>query len=273
MGWAKYQEDIASRWVRDNRSKAMPKRTSVVAAGSPPEARDAGSVALSSQEEGKVSKLKEFTMSSARPLPVIVLADVSGSMAADGKVDALNEAVTEMLSTFAEEDDTRAEIHVAVITFGNGGAALHKTLKPAHDTTWEPMKAAGRTPMGEAFALAQGMIEDQELIPGRAYRPTLVLVSDGVPTDDWQGPLRRLLGSERASKAMRFAMGIGADADSQTLIEFLDDAEARVFEAHEAREIKKFFRWVTMSVTTRSRSSNPNSVVAIEPTDLDEFDF
>ena len=46
-----------------------------------------------------------------------------------------------------------------------------------------------------------------------------------------------------------------------------------MFDAHEAREIKKIFRWVTMSVTARSRSTNPNSVVMVEPTDLDDIDF
>jgi uncharacterized protein YegL len=277
MGFAKYQEDIVSRRVADNRSKATRRRIQpkapVVATAAPVDADSSGSSQAAIQKEETVSKLKEFTMSSARPLPVIVLADISGSMGTNGKIDALNEAVAEMVSTFAEEDDTRAEIHVSVITFGKGGAAVHKPLKPAPDTTWEPMDAAGRTPMGEAFALAQQMIEDKNIVPSRAYRPTLVLVSDGVPTDDWQGPLQNLLDSERASKAMRFAMGIGADADSKTLAAFLDNDEGRVFEAHEAREIKKFFRWVTMSVTTRSRSSNPNSVVAIEPTDLDDFDF
>jgi len=46
-----------------------------------------------------------------------------------------------------------------------------------------------------------------------------------------------------------------------------------VFEAHQAREIKKFFQWVTMSVATRSHSVNPDSVIVAEPTDLDDFDF
>jgi uncharacterized protein YegL len=127
--------------------------------------------------------------------------------------------------------------------------------------------------MGEAFDIAQNMIEDRDVVPSRAYRPTLVLVSDGLPTDDWQTPLKSLLDSERASKAMRFAMGIGEDADKETLKAFLGGQEGRVFEAHEAREIRKFFQWVTMSVTSRSRSANPNSVVVVEPTDLDEFDF
>jgi len=220
-----------------------------------------------------MTQLTKFVINSARPLPVIILADVSGSMATNGKIDILNEAVREMLATFAEEEDTRAEIHVAVITFGGDGARLHKPLKPAPELKREGMAAAGRTPMGEAFELAQQLVEDKDIIPGRAYRPTIVLVSDGVPTDDWKSPLESLLGSERASKASRFAMAIGEDADKETLKAFLADDEAQVFEAHEAREIKKFFRWVTMSVTIRSRSANPNSVVVVKPTDLDEFDF
>lgn len=264
MGWAKYQEDIVSRWVHDNHAHRAPS----VDASTPQ--RKGTPVP---KEDKHMSKLKEFTMSAARPLPVIVLADISGSMSANGKIDALNDAVSEMIATFAEEDDTRAEIHVSVITFGGSGASIHKPLGPARETRWEPMSASGRTPMGDAFELVRTMVEDHDMVPSRAYRPTLVLVSDGVPTDDWRSPLATLLASERASKATRFAMGIGAEADCETLTAFLANDEGRVFEAHEAREIKNFFRWVTMSVTMRSRSANPNSIVMVEPTDLDEFDF
>ena len=214
--------------------------------------------------------LKEFTVSSARPLPVILLADVSGSMAADGKIDALNRAVAEMQSTFAEEEDGHAEIHLAVVTFG-GTAALHVPLTPANDVRWTPMQADGRTPLGAALDIATDLIEDRERVPSRAYRPTVVLVSDGLPNDEWEGPLQRLLTSERAAKAERFALGIGADADRDMLRRFLDDSEGRVFEAHEGREIRKFFRWVTMSVTSRSRSAAPNQSVDLDPPDLDDF--
>ncbi|NCC35980.1 MAG: tellurite resistance protein TerY, partial [Chloroflexia bacterium] len=77
-----------------------------------------------------MSKLAEFTISAARPLPVILLADVSGSMAADGKIDALNVAVTEMIAAFAQEDSAQAEIHVAVIAFG-AEARMHQGLAAA----------------------------------------------------------------------------------------------------------------------------------------------
>lgn len=276
MGWAKYWQDIISRRVQDNQSTAKMK----VAAPKP--ANKAGPIVVvdnpkivrQSQSEGKeMSKLNEFAMASARPLPVIILADVSGSMAANGKITALNDAIAEMIGTFAEEDDSRAEIHVSVVTFGGAAASVHKALTPADKVCWGAMSANGRTPMGQAFALVKEMIEDKNVIPSRAYRPTVVLVSDGVPTDDWEQPLREFLVSERASKSMRLAMAIGEDADKKTLSTFLNDPEGRVFEAHEAREIKKFFRWVSMSVTSRSRSANPNSAVAFEPTDLDDFDF
>lgn len=270
MGWASYNEDNISRVVSNNHALQAQQNAPLRAR------KKQGKVKkqeMAKEQKKKVSKLNNFTMSTARPLPVIVLADVSGSMSADGKIDALNAAVVEMIEAFAEEDDARAEIHVSVITFGGSGASVHTPLRSASDVQWESMPALGRTPMGGAFQLAQAMVEDREAIPSRAYRPIIVLLSDGEPNDDWEAPLASLLKSERASKATRFAMAVGADADSKPLADFLGSEQERVFEAHEAREIKRFFRWVTMSVTARSRSANPNAAVMIEPTDLDEFDF
>lgn len=217
-----------------------------------------------------MATLKEFTVASARPLPVILMADVSGSMAADGKITALNSAVAEMQAAFAEEDDAQAEIHMAVVTFG-GTAALHLPLTPASEVRCTPMQADGRTPLGAALDIVTDLIEDRGRVPSRAYRPTVVLVSDGLPNDEWRGPLARFHQSERAARAQRFALGIGADADHDMLRTFLGDPESRVFEAHEAREVRKFFRWITMSVTARSRSGQPNLAVDVDPPDSDDF--
>jgi uncharacterized protein YegL len=210
-----------------------------------------------------MSKLKEFTTAKARPLPVIILADVSGSMGADGKIGALNMAMKEMIDSFGDESDLRAQIEVAIVTFG-GGASVQTVLKPASEIKWSDMSASGGTPMGAAFSLAQQMIEDTEIIPGRAYRPTIVLVSDGQPTDSWEEPLRALLTSERASKAFRMALAIGDDADHSVLEAFLNAPESKVFSAMDARQIQNFFKFVTMSVTSRSRSTNPNLAPVVE---------
>ncbi|MCP4696899.1 MAG: VWA domain-containing protein [Gammaproteobacteria bacterium] len=218
--------------------------------------------------------LKEFTVAAARPLPVILLADVSGSMSVDGKIQALNQAAGEMIASFADEEADRAEIQVAVITFGANNANLHQPFMPAAQIQWMNMQAAGHTPLGAALELVTESIEDAKIIPSRSYRPSLILVSDGQPNDEWRGPLSRLHNSPRASKAMRFAMGIGEDADLDMLQEFLADPEGRVFAAHEARQIQQFFRWVTMSVTQRFRSANPDQPDAVPPPpSLDDYDY
>ena len=121
MGWAKYLEDIASRHngtplVQNQFQKELGR----VAGPSSP--RAPGKIKLKNQGEQHMSKLKDFVVTKARPLPVILLADVSGSMATNGKIDALNDAIQSMIESFAAEDHSRAEIHVSVIAFGKGGA-------------------------------------------------------------------------------------------------------------------------------------------------------
>lgn len=233
------------------------------------------SIALNNHiiREHCMSKLKDFLISTPRPLPVIILADVSGSMSVDAKIDVLNDSIEEMIRTFAVVEDSRAEIQVTIITFGKGGAKIHQSLTPANQMTWQKMTAAGNTPLGEALVLAEKMLQDHQIIPSRAYIPTIILVSDGKPTDDWQNPLMSLLTSSRASKAARFALGVGDDADIPMLSAFLADPNAKVFATQEVRQIKNFFRWVTMSVTSRTRSINPDSIVQAELTDLDDFEY
>lgn len=216
-----------------------------------------------------MTQLKSFTIATARPLPVILLVDVSGSMEANGKISAVNKAVADMIRSFEEEDSSKVEIQMAIITFGGEKATLFQDIKPVSEIIWEDMKPAGRTPMGAAFRMATQLIEDRQKIPSRAYTPSIVLASDGIPTDNWEESLSDLFKSERASKADRFAMAIGDDANEEMLKAFLNEPSSKVFLAHEAPEIHKFFRWVTMSVTDRSKSNNPNKIESTEPDDFD----
>ena len=58
-------------------------------------------------------------------------------------------------------------------------------------------------------------------------------------------------------------MAIGNDANLDILSEFNNDLEVDVFKAHEARDIHRFFRAITMSVTSRSKSQSPDNVASI----------
>jgi uncharacterized protein YegL len=215
-------------------------------------------------QEAAKNRMKDFTIAKARPLPVIVLADASGSMSENGKIEALNNALNDMVRTFATESRVRAEIQVGLITFGGKKAEIFVPLAPAHQIAgMAAIPASGATPLGQALALATDLLENHDMIPSRAYRPVLVLVSDGLPTDEWESSLARMEASDRASKATRFAMAIGDDADEAVLARFANDREAPVFKAHEARDIHRFFRAVTMSVTARTVSANPEQPLGL----------
>ena len=220
--------------------------------------------------------LKEFTMTQARPLPVIILADTSGSMGVEGKIEALNDAMKEMIKTFSKESRLRAELQLGIITFG-GNVLEHTPLTNISEMEGDifaDFDANGGTPMGEALSHVNNWLENKELIPSRAYRPVIILVSDGHPTDDWEASFEAFKSSDRAQKATRFAMAIGSDADDVMLNEFINDREAQLFHAHNARDIHRFFRAVTMSVSARSASTNPNEVVPLElPVPEDDLDL
>lgn len=222
-----------------------------------------------------MNSLKKFAVATPRPLPVIVLADASGSMGENGKIEALNAAIKEMISTFSKESRLRAEIQVGLITFG-GEAQIRLPLVAAHSvTSLDELEADGPTPMGAAFDLARQLMEDKDRIPSRAYRPVLILLSDGQPTDDWETSFKALCESERAQKATRLALAIGSDVDEAMLRDFANDKEAPIFKAHNARDIHRFFRAVTMSVTMRTASQNPNlsTTFVVPPPDDDALDL
>ena len=199
-----------------------------------------------------------FTVAKAKPLPVVLLLDVSSSMGGES-IKKLNIAVKEMISDFASAEKNEVEILVSIITFG-AKVLLHTPYTSAKDIEWQDLTVSGSTPMGTAFSMAKAMIEDKETTPSRAYRPTIVLVSDGEPTDSWQQPLRALVNDGRSNKCDRMAMAIGGAASNSVLNEFISGTENKVFTAADASQIQEFFKFVTMSVTTRTNSQNANVV-------------
>lgn len=214
----------------------------------------------------------KFTAPKAKPLPVILLLDVSGSMWGE-KIQNLNDAVRDMLNTFSDNENGEIEIHVAIITFG-AQVNLHQPLASASTMNWQDLSADGMTPLGTALQMAKAMIEDKDVVPSRAYRPTVVLVSDGGPTDEWQRPLSVFINDGRSGKCDRMAMAIGANADRTVLEKFIEGTSNKLFYAENAKQLRDAFKFITMSVTTRTNSQTPNivpdaSVISIQPTTIE----
>lgn len=159
------------------------------------------------------------------------------------------------------------EIHVAIITFGSL-VTLHQSLASACTIHWQDLSAGGMTPLGTALQMAKAMIEDKDVVPSRAYRPTVVLVSDGGPNDDWEMPLNAFISDGRSAKCDRMAMAIGADADETVLGKFIEGTPNHLFYAENAKQLRDFFKFVTMSVTIRTKSQTPNIVPEASAIDI-----
>ena len=214
----------------------------------------------------------KITSAKAKPLPVILLLDVSGSMGGE-KIRNLNDAVRDMLEVFRDTENSETEIWVAIITFGDQ-VQLHQKLMSAGKIQWQDLSAGGSTPLGVALQMAKAMIEDKDIVLSRAYRPTVVLVSDGQPTDDWENPLKGFISDGRSGKCDRMAMAIGAQADETVLGKFIEGTPNGLFYSENAKQMRDFFKFVTMSVTIRTKSQTPNvipeaKVIDVKPTTIE----
>lgn len=210
----------------------------------------------------KMSTFTQFITTEAKPLPLLILADTSSSMSGE-KIDTLNRAIGEMIESFKSEGEMDVDIKVAVIEFGGSSAKVHLPLTSASSIEWKPLVTSGMTPMGAAMRIAKEMIEDKNTIPGKSYRPTVVLVSDGMPNDHgWEDALNNLVNEGRSRKADRMALAIGSDASREMLLSFTKDSE-KLFEANDASKIREFFQFVTMSVSVRSKSVDPNKIPVV----------
>ena len=219
-----------------------------------------------------------FVYDVPKTLPVILLLDNSGSMSENDHIGVLNNAVNTMLKSFKDLDSVIATISVSIISFGVNGANMVSKLLPVEEVDEIHLTAGGGTPWGAALRMAKSMIEEKENFPSRSYRPAIICVSDGMPNDDWQNALDSFKKTGRSSKCHCMAMSIGANEGTpayRVLSEFADGPE-NVYFADSAKDIHKFFRFITTTIKTRTQSSNPNVIPQLDfcsiPEIIDEDD-
>jgi len=199
-----------------------------------------------------------------RPLHFIWIADCSGSMSQDGKIQALNTAIREAIPHMQKvaDENPNAQVWVRAIKFSNGAQWHISQPTPVADFRWTDLEAEGVTDMGKAFS----MVAEQLKIPpmtDRALPPVLVLISDGQPTDDYKKGLQELLDQPWGKKAVRIAIAIGADADLDVLQKFIGNPEILPLQANNPESLVKYIRWVS-TVVLKSASA-PASQTAADP--------
>jgi uncharacterized protein YegL len=197
-----------------------------------------------------------------RPLHFIWIADCSGSMATDGKIQALNNAIREALPLMrtVADDNPNAEVLVRALRFSSGAAWHIEKPTPVADFKWIDLQAhRGLTDLGYAL----NMVAEALQIPpmsDRALPPVLVLISDGQPSDDYLGGLEALNHQPWGKKAVRIAIAIGEDADTDVLQQFIGHSELKPLQANNPEALVRHIKWASTAVL--KSASSPASQAA-----------
>lgn len=198
-----------------------------------------------------------------RPLHFIWIADCSGSMMADGKIQALNNAIRETIPHLRDvaAQNPFAELLVRAVSFATDVRWHIPAPVPVEELVWPDLGAGGHTRMGSALGAVAEALKVPPMEP-RSLRPALVLISDGQPTDDFDAGLRHLMDQRWGQNAVRLAVAIGRDADQRVLERFIGNPEIRPALAHNPEQLTQFIRWAS---TAASRvASTPRPVPAAE---------
>ena len=201
-----------------------------------------------------------------RPLHLIWIADCSGSMGIDGKIQALNYAIRDAVPHMrgVAADNPNAEVLLRAVRFSSGAAWHVPQPTPVAEFQWSDLAAGGVTDMGHALALVAEVLHVPPM-SARALPPVLVLLSYGAPTDDFEGGLHALMSEPWGANAVRIAVAIGADADTTVLQRFIGDPNSRPLRADNPEALVAQIRWVSTAVV---RSASAPSVPSTTPTGL-----
>ena len=165
-----------------------------------------------------------------RRLPVYLLLDTSGSMTGE-PIEAVKNGVQMMIHSLRQNPQAIETAYVSIITFDSDA----KQIVPLTDLASFQMvdiKAAGVTTTLEKKG---------------DWKPMTFIMTDGVPTDDWQRGLSKL---NSVNKGLIVGCAAGSGADDSVLKQ-ITESVVRLDNA-DSESIAKFFQWVTASISTSS---------------------
>ena len=190
-----------------------------------------------------------------RPLHFIWIADCSGSMQADGKIQALNHAIREAIPHLRDMTarNPHAQVLVRALAFSSGIRWHVPEPVPVDRLTWPDLHAYGYTELGAALTEVASVLRSPPMEP-RSLPPALVLVSDGEPTDDYLAGIQALDAEPWGAKAVRLAIGIGRDADLDVLQRFIGRPDIHPVTAAHPEQLVQLIRWAS-TVASQAASS------------------
>jgi uncharacterized protein YegL len=198
-----------------------------------------------------------------RTMTIFFLIDCSGSMGGN-KIGAVNDAIRNVIPMIEEISNSNAdaEIKIAALNFSTDISWLYDEPKLAEDFVWQDVQAAGLTSLGEACKELSAKLSRKEYMKetSGSYAPAIILLSDGGPTDDFNGGIAKLKENNWFKAAIKISIAIGDDADQEVLKTFTGSSES-VFTVHNIDQLKQMIRVIAV---TSSQIGSKSSSAGVE---------
>ncbi len=202
-------------------------------------------------------------------LPICLVLDISGSM--DGApINELQEGIGIFYKALEEDEIAKLSAEIAIVTFGNGGVQVLNDFASIERQNIPRLTAGGLTPMGEAIEVALDLLENRKNEYKAAgvdyYQPWMVVMTDGMPTDNVNNAIQRTRALAENRKLVVFPLAIGEQADKQVL-EALSNRTALKLKG---LNFKDFFVWLSKSVSKVSQST-PGEKVKLDTKIIEQW--
>jgi len=194
-----------------------------------------------------------------RTMVLFFVVDTSGSMKGS-KIKAVNEAIKEVIPAIKKisDENADAQIKIAVLEFSSGVRWVTSNGPEELDQFhWSDLETDGVTDLGAACKALNEKLSTKAFMKEAtgSFAPTIFLLSDGAPTDDWKGGLAMLKQNNWFKVAIKIAVAIGDEAKKDILKEFTGLMEG-VLETHKAEILKKMIKFVSVRASQIASKSS-----------------
>ena len=192
-----------------------------------------------------------------RQMVLFFVVDTSGSMQGT-KIGAVNTAIREVLPELKGIGGSDVDLKIACLKFSSGCSWMHPSPVPVENFQWNNLSADGVTDFGSACKELSDKMSKEKFLsaPSASVAPAIFLMSDGEPTDDYKTGLDLLKQNNWYKYAIKVAVAIGDDANTDVLKEFTGNIEA-VITVHTPEALRKMIRFVSITSSQIGSKSQP----------------
>lgn len=180
-----------------------------------------------------------------RRLPVYLLLDTSGSMSGE-PIEAVKNGVQVMISSLRQNPQAIETAFISIITFDSSAQQIIP-LTDLASFQMVDLKASGVTALGDGLKLLSNKIDTEvtKTTPEQKgdWKPLVFIMTDGIPTDNWQVGLAEF---KKRKTAFTVACAAGSGADTSILKQITENVVS--LDTADSASIGKFFQWVSASI-------------------------